>query len=155
MITEHQFSLLVEKLQGTYGKATYGEARTDLLFELIKNHDLSNLDKYLNNIILNSKAAPLGAEFQEFIRRENFKKNMKNNFEQKTELNCEQCADAGLFALNVRPGGQPNGYVCNCDAGVNGNWSKLIPRHEPSNNLLEFLPNGAQDSGLPQGSFTK
>lgn len=133
-LTNYQFDIEFDKILKAFPSTKYSEERKILIYEHVQNLTQFSFARIVRRFI-GGRQAPIPDDFRDAAYLE-----QKHTGERSSEkkIACPQCDGAGLFTLNLHADQQPYAYVCDCEAGERGNFSKLIPRYQRENNVMEM-----------------
>lgn len=103
-MNDYTFRLGMKRLMEVYGEKNYTGPRAEQLWEIVKNCNEISFSNWIDQVISDSRYAPLGEQFREFARKDRRTFQDKNAFSSLDKTpNCPQCWDRGLVLLSMKP----------------------------------------------------
>jgi hypothetical protein len=112
----------VDRLASVYGKNAYPQERMQMLFYTVEEADFGSFQRQVGQWIQDSKAAPIGDQFREFmIKWRKTEIAAKKEYEaSRRQPDCTDCSDTGWLSLEMFPALQAHsetyGYSITCSA---------------------------------------
>lgn len=112
------FQINMKKLIDTFGQKIYPSVRNELFWNIVKDLDDSAFSRQVDLWITTMKTAPLGTEFQEFVKKQNYHKQIQIKTNLANDNRCKYCADVGLI-LTTDPNGLSVAFKCSYCSNAN------------------------------------
>ena len=71
------FESNIKKLAKVYGEKLYPDERVEIFWQMVKDFPEESFSRQVQYWIANNKQAPLGLEFQEFVKKQNYHKQIQ------------------------------------------------------------------------------
>lgn len=123
-MTHESFNTQMRRLTSQFGEKAYGEERWKLIWNEISDLSPEWFRKTVDEMIGNSRLAPLVSEFRDLARQERLKRAKERT---KTQTNvydldkyrCEYCDNVGIYFSynNHDPNRSPYVFRCHCSIG--------------------------------------
>lgn len=112
------FESNIKKLAKVYGEKLYPDERVEIFWQMVKDFPEESFSRQVQYWIANNKQAPLGLEFQEFVKKQNYHKQIQIKTNLANDHRCKYCADVGLV-LTTDPNGLSVAFKCSYCSNAN------------------------------------